>query len=74
MKKRIRQGILHAEKIARVGRCPVCQGTGRTAHFTSSSDWCAACGVTGRLDEYRKRKNTVIALGLDSKKSDGKKS
>ena len=70
MKKHIRQGILHAEKIARVGRCPVCQGTGRA----SDHSWCAACGVTGRGDEYLKRKDTVTALDLDSKKSDGKKS
>ena len=70
MKKHIRQGILHAEKIARVGRCPVCRGTGRAADHS----WCVACGVTGRGDEYLKRKNTVTALVSGSKKLDGKTS
>ena len=52
MKKHIRLGIRHAQKIQHIGPCPVCRGTSRKLN----GDWCDACGVTGRYDVYAKRK------------------
>jgi len=62
MNKKVRRGLRHIYTMARIGPCPVCQGSSCRA----DGSWCSDCGVTGRRDEYVKR----LGIKDDSKDTD----
>ena len=50
-KWQLKESIRHAMHVKTVGPCPVCRGTAKVGEA-----WCVACGLTGKRDEYDKRR------------------
>lgn len=49
--RHVRMIIEHLVKMKEIGPCPLCAGTAKIG-----DQWCKACGLTGRRDEYEKRR------------------